>query len=103
MSFKLCIKDSQGISKSHDPVTVDYAIAGGNLSFSLHPKEESLVKIRSSFKIEKRKEKQKRTSFLDVYTCSEGLKKCIVFYNASDLSLAPHAEWGNIFPKNVLF
>ena len=63
MSFKLCIKDSQGISKSHDPVTVDYAVVGGNLLSSLHPKEETLVKIQSSFKIEKRKEKQKRTSF----------------------------------------
>ena len=29
LSFKVCIKDSQGISKSHDPVTVDYAIVGG--------------------------------------------------------------------------
>ena len=75
MSFKLCIKDSQGISKSHDPVTVDYAIVGGNLLFSLHPEEETLVKIRSSFKIEKRKQNQKRTSFLDIYKCSEGRKK----------------------------
>ena len=31
MSFKVCIKDSQGMSKSHDPVTVDYAIVGGTL------------------------------------------------------------------------
>ena len=85
MSFKLCIKDSQGISKSHDPVTVDYAIVGGNLLFSLHPKEETLVKRRCSFKIEKRKENQQRTSFLDIYTFSEGLKKCIVFYNSPDL------------------
>ena len=29
--------------------------------------------------------------------------KCVVFSNSSDLSLAPHAEWSNIFPKNVLF
>ncbi|CAH3159381.1 unnamed protein product [Porites evermanni] len=28
LSFKLCIKDSQGISKSHDPVTVDYVVVG---------------------------------------------------------------------------
>ncbi|CAH3028669.1 unnamed protein product [Porites evermanni] len=28
LSFKVCIKDSQGISKSHDPTTVDYAIVG---------------------------------------------------------------------------
>ncbi|CAH3131432.1 unnamed protein product, partial [Porites lobata] len=28
LSFKVCIKDSQGMSKSHDPVTVDYAIVG---------------------------------------------------------------------------
>ena len=79
MSFKLCIKDSQGISKSHDSVTVDYAIVGGNLLFSLHSKEETLVKVRSSCKIEKRKENQKRTSFLDIYTCSEGLKNVLSF------------------------
>ena len=35
LSFKVCIKDSQGISKSHDPVTVDYAIVGGILMFPL--------------------------------------------------------------------
>ena len=79
MSFKLCIKDSQGISKSHDSVTVNYAIVGGNLLFSLHSKEETLVKVRSSCKIEERKENQKRTSFLDIYTCSEGLKNVFSF------------------------
>ena len=57
----MCIKDSQGISKSHDPVTVDYAIMGGNLLFPWHAKKEkTLVKIRNSFKIEERKEKQER-------------------------------------------
>ena len=30
LSFKVCIKDSQGISSFHDPVTVDYAVVGGN-------------------------------------------------------------------------
>ena len=79
MSFKLCIKDSQGISKSHDSVTVNYAIVGGNLLFSLHSKEETLVKVRSSCKIEKRKENQKRTIFLDIYTYSEGLKNVLSF------------------------
>lgn len=29
LSFKVCIKDSQGISQTHDPVTVDYAVVGG--------------------------------------------------------------------------
>ena len=33
LSFKVCIKDSQGMSKSHDPVTVDYAIVGGTCSY----------------------------------------------------------------------
>ena len=61
MSFKVCMKDSQGLSKSHDPVTVDYAVVGGNLLFPLHAKKrKTLVKIRSSFKIEERKEKQER-------------------------------------------
>ena len=37
LSFKVCFKDSQGISKSHDPVTVDFAIVGGkHLAFSMH-------------------------------------------------------------------
>ena len=36
LSFKVCIKDSQGMSKSHDPVTADYAIVGGILMFPLH-------------------------------------------------------------------
>ena len=105
MSFKLCIKDSQGISKSHDPVTVDYAIVGGNLLFSLHPEEETLVKIRSSFQIEKKKKtKPKQGQVFWTYTnVVKILKKIIVFYNSSDLSLAPPSKWSNIFPKNVLF
>ena len=61
MSFKVCMKDSQGLSKSHDPVTVDYAVVGGNLLFPLHAKKrKTSVKIRSSCKIEERKEKQER-------------------------------------------
>ena len=45
LSFKVCIKDSQGISKSHDPVTVDYAIVGGILMFPLQGavKEKKLI------------------------------------------------------------
>ena len=64
----MCIKDSQGISKSHDPVTVDYAIVGGNLLSPLHPKSETLVKIRSSFKIEERKDKQERYVFGHIHS-----------------------------------
>ena len=80
---------------------MDYAIVGGNLLFSLHSKEETLVKVRSSCKIEKRKPKKGQVFW--TYTHVVKLLKNVVFCNSSDLSLAPHAEWGNIFPKNVLF
>ena len=98
----MCIKDSQGISKSHDPITVDYAIVGGNLLFSLHAKKKNR-QDKKQFQSRKKKHKTKKTGFLGIYTCREGLKKCIFFYYSSDLSLAPHAELSNIFPKSVLF
>ena len=28
-AFKVCVKDSQGISRNHDPMAVDYAVIGG--------------------------------------------------------------------------
>ena len=31
-SFKVCVKDTQGISKNHDPITVEYAVVGGKYS-----------------------------------------------------------------------
>ena len=58
---------------------------------------------KKQFQSRKKKHKTKKTGFLDIYTCREGLKKCIFFYYSSDLSLAPHAELSNIFPKSVLF
>ena len=27
--FKVCVKDSQGLSNSHDPITVNYVVVGG--------------------------------------------------------------------------
>ena len=69
----MCIKDSQGIRKSHDPITVDYAIVGGNLLFSLHAKKNRLDK--KQFQSRKKKHKTKKTGFLGIYTCREGLKK----------------------------
>ena len=29
-SFKVCVKDTQGISRDHDPITVQYAVVGSN-------------------------------------------------------------------------
>ena len=28
-SFKVCVKDSQGLSNSHNPITVNYVVIGG--------------------------------------------------------------------------
>ena len=28
-AFKVCVKDSQGINRNHDPIAVDYAVIGG--------------------------------------------------------------------------
>ena len=27
--FKVCVKDSQGLSESHNPITVNYVVVGG--------------------------------------------------------------------------
>jgi len=29
-SFRVCVKDLAGMESRHDPVTVDYAVIGGN-------------------------------------------------------------------------
>ena len=53
LSFKACIKDSQGMSKSHDPVTVNYAIVGGTLLLYLlilKFKDLSLILVRPAIK-----------------------------------------------------
>ena len=70
----MCIKDSQGISKSHDPITVDYAIVGGNLLFPLHAKKKKIVKIRSSFKVEKEAQNKKDRFFGHIQMSSRSKK-----------------------------
>ena len=104
MSFKLCIKDSQGISKSHDPVTVDYAIVGGNLLLvCIASKRRNFSQDNKQFLKPKKEKKNEKGQVFWTYTHVVKLLKNVVFCNSSDLSLAPHAEWGNIFPQNVLF
>ena len=35
--FKVCVKDSQGLSNSHNPVTVNYVVVGGiKLVFNMY-------------------------------------------------------------------
>ena len=50
-AFKVCVKDSQGISRNHDPIAVDYAVIGGKyyreLVKALHPSIVANSKARS--------------------------------------------------------
>ena len=60
LSFKVCIKDSQGMSKSHDPVAVDYAIVGGILMFPLHLMQGAVIEKKISLDMESQNRLKKR-------------------------------------------